>query len=91
MPRHIIIEFDFGSDKHPPFHRVLNFNDSVLYLAQRDEWMSFSLDQIDKTTGQCVHVKSARKLRRVLAKIEKLVEEHGFKGIARLTVIGPPT
>jgi hypothetical protein len=83
-----MIEFDFGSDKDPPFHRVLNFNDSLLYLARGEEWMSFSLDQIDKSTGQGVHVKSARKLRRVLARIEKLVEEHGFKGIARLTVIG---
>jgi hypothetical protein len=70
--------------QQPPFHRVLNFNDSLLALARDDEWMSFSLDQINKTTGQRVHVKSARRLRRVLAKIEKLIEDHGFKGIARL-------
>ena len=90
MPRQIIIEFDFGSDRRPPYHRVLNFNDDLLAFAQNNEWMSFSLDEIDKTTGQCVHVKSVRKLRRVLAKVEELIEDHGFKGIARLTVVTPP-
>ena len=90
MPRLIIIECDFGSDKKPPYYRVLNFNDSLFYLSRGDKWMSFPLAEIDKTTGQRVYVKSARRLRRVLAKIEKLVEDHGLDGIARLTVVVPP-
>jgi hypothetical protein len=90
MPRQIIIECDFGPDKQPPFYRVLDFNDSLFHLAQGDEWMSFPLAEIDKTSGQCVHVKSARRLRRVLAKIEKLVEDHGLERIVRLTVVTPP-
>jgi hypothetical protein len=52
--------------------------------------MSFALDQINKTTGQVVSVKSARKLRRAFAEIEKLIAEHGFAGIARLSVVVPP-
>jgi hypothetical protein len=52
--------------------------------------MLFPLAEIDKTTGQCVYVKSARRLRRVLAKIEKLVEDHGLEGIVRLRVVVPP-
>jgi len=90
MPRQIVIEFDFGADKKSDIHRVRNFNDSLYYMANQDEWMSFALDQIDKITGQRVTVKSARRLRRVSAKIEKLIEEHGFIGIARLYVVNPP-
>ena len=36
MPRHIIIKFDFGSDKYPPFHRVLNLR-LLLHLPLGDE------------------------------------------------------
>jgi hypothetical protein len=86
MPRQIVIECDFGSDKQPPYYRVLDFNTSLFRLARGDKWMSFPLDEIDKTTGQCVHVKSARRLRRILARIEKLVEDHGLEEIVRLTV-----
>jgi hypothetical protein len=37
MPRLIIIDSDFGSDKKPPYHRVLNFNDSLFYLSRGDK------------------------------------------------------
>jgi hypothetical protein len=89
MPRQIIIECDFGPDKEPPFYRVLDFNESLFRLSRNDKWMSFPLEEIDKTTGQCVHVKSARRVRQVLATIEKLIENHGLRGIARLTVVVP--
>jgi len=90
MPRQIIIECDFGSGKKPPFHRVLDFNEALFRLSLNDKWMSFPLEDIDKTTGQCVHVKSARKVRTILATIEKLVEHYGLRGIARLIVVVPP-
>jgi hypothetical protein len=44
---------------------------------------------MDKATTQRVNVKSARRLRRVLVKIEKLIQEHGLEGIACLTVVVP--
>ncbi len=86
MTRQILIEFNFGSDK-PDIHRVRNFNDALYAMARENEAMSFGLDQIDKITGQKVKVKSARKLRRVSAKIAKLIEEHGFTGVASLAVV----
>jgi hypothetical protein len=91
MARQIVIQFDFGDGKQPDVHRVRNFNDSLYYMAREDDCMSFSLDQLDKLTGQRVIVKSARRLRRVSAKIEKLIEDHGFVGSARLSVIIPST
>ena len=91
MPRQIIIEFDYGTDKQLPYYRVLDFDTALFRLARDDKWMSFPLDQIDKTTRQCVHVKSARRLRRVLARIEQLLDEHRLRADARLTVVVPPT
>ena len=88
MPRHIVVEVDFGAQK-PDFRRVFDFNDALYRLARGDKWMSFPLDQIDKTTGQQVAVKSARRLRWVAARIQKLIQEHGLVGIARLTVVVP--
>jgi hypothetical protein len=52
MPRQIVITFDPGAD----IHRVRNFNDSLLYIAREDDWMSFGLDQLDKATDQRVTV-----------------------------------
>lgn len=49
MPRQIIIEFEYGSDKSPPFYRVLDFNESLFRLARKDEWTSFPLDQDHRT------------------------------------------
>jgi hypothetical protein len=83
MPRQIVIEVNFGTQK-PDFRRVFDFNDALYRLARGDKWMSFPLDQIDKTTGQQVAVKSARRLRRVSARVQKLMA-----GIARMTVMVP--
>jgi hypothetical protein len=90
MARHIIIEFDFGPGGTQDIHRVRNFNDALYALAQDDEWMSFSLDQLDKLTGQRIDVKSARKLRRVVANVERLIIDHGFAGLARPSVVVSP-
>src|SRR5262245_51865894 len=86
MARHIVIEFDFGPGGKPDVHRVRNFNDALYALAREDEWMSFSLDQLDKLTGQKVAVKSARRVRRVIAKVERLINDHEFTGIARASM-----
>ena len=90
MARQIVIEFDFGPEKQPDIHRVRNFNDSLYNLARNDDWMSFSIDQLDVITGQRIDVKSARKLRRVLAKVEQLIKDHGFAKVARTSVVIPP-
>ena len=89
MVRQIIIEVDYGPGKRldADVHRVYCFNDALYYLAKTDEWMSFSLDQIDKLTGQRIDVKSARKLRRVLAKVNRLINKQGLAGIARPKVV----
>jgi hypothetical protein len=83
MPRQIVITFDPGAD----IHRVRNFNDSLLYIAREDDWMSFGLDQLDKATDQRVTVKSKRLVHQALAKVEKLIAKHGFAGIAPTSVI----
>ena len=70
----------------PDVHHVRNFNDALYALARDDEWMSFSLDQLDKLTGQKVGVKSAARVRRVMAKVERLINHHGFAGIARASM-----
>jgi hypothetical protein len=87
MPRQVVIEFKYGSDRQSLVHRVLNFNESLFAMARVDEWMSFPLDQIDKVTGQCVSVKSARRLRRVQTKIEQLLDKHRLLKFARLSVV----
>ena len=51
---------------------------------------SFPLSEIDKSTGQCVHVKSTRRVRRALARIEKLIENHKLEGIIHMIVAVPP-
>jgi hypothetical protein len=89
MPRQIVIEFDFSSDKQSKFSRALDFNESLLRLARDDEWVSYPGDQMDRATTHRVDAKSARRLRRVLAKIEKLIQDHGLEGIACLTVVVP--
>ena len=90
MPRQIVIEFDFGPDTRSQLSRALNFNESLFRLARDDEWVSYRREQMDRATTQRVDVRSARRLRRVVAKIEKLIQEHGLEGIARLTVVDPP-
>ena len=90
MPRQIIFVCDYGSDKQALYPRVLDFNESLFRLVRGDRWMSFPLSEIDKTTDQCVHVKSARRVRWALSRIEKLIEDHGLGGIIRLTVMAPP-
>ena len=84
MPRGIIIECDYSSGTS--FSRVLDFNEALFRLAREDKWMSFPLEEIDKTTGQRVHVKSARRLRQALSKNDKLVQKHRLEGTIRLTV-----
>jgi hypothetical protein len=86
MGRQIVIEFDFGPGKQPDIHPVRNFNDSLYHMSRSDDWISFSIDQIDKLTGQRVGVKSARKWRRVLLTVKTLINDHGFAGIARTSV-----
>jgi hypothetical protein len=90
MPRQIVIEFDFGPDKRLQFTRALDFNESLFRLARDDKSISYPGEQMDRATTQRVNVKSARRLRRALAKIENLLKDHGLEGIARLTVIVPP-
>jgi hypothetical protein len=90
MPRQIVIQFDFGLDKQPQFSRALDFNESLFRLARDDKWVSYPRDQMDRATTQRVNVKSARRLRHVLGKIEKIIKDHGLEGIARLTVVVPP-
>jgi hypothetical protein len=87
MPRQILIGFDVGAD----IHRVRNFNDALYSLARKDDSMSFAIDQLDKATGQLVNIKSASRVRRACARIEKLIVDHGFAGIARISVIKRPT
>jgi hypothetical protein len=53
VPRQIIIEFEYGSDKSPPFYRELDFNESLFRLARDDEWMSFPLDQASNLRADC--------------------------------------
>jgi hypothetical protein len=89
MARQIVMEFDYGADRQRDVSRVLNFNESLYNLARDDRWMSFPIGEIDKTTGQRVAVKSARQLRRVSAKIHRLLDDHGLASIARLTVVIP--
>jgi len=89
MPRQIVMEVHIGSNEPTLLHRVLNFNEALLAVAQGDDSMSFPLDQIDKTSGQRIGVKSGRRLRRVLARVEELIEEHGPSEIIRLTVVTP--
>ena len=89
MPRQIIIEFDFSSNKQERFSRALDFNEALFRLARDNDWVSYPRDQMDRATTQRVGVKSARKLRRATAEVEKLIREHGLAGIARLTVAAP--
>lgn len=89
MARQIVIEFDWGTGGCPDIHRVRNFNDALYSLAREHDFISFSLDQLDKLTDQRVAIKSARKVQRVSALIENLIREHGFGGIARSSVIVP--
>ena len=87
MPRQIIIKCDYSSGT--PFYQVLDFNESLFRMARDDKWMSFPLDENDKTSGQRVQVKSKRRLRQVLTMIEKLVQSHGLSGCIQLTVTAP--
>jgi hypothetical protein len=90
MSRQIVIEFDFDTDKPLQFSHALDFNESLFRLACTEESISYSREHMDRASTQVVRVKSARRLRRALAKIEKLIEDHGLTGIARLTVVVPP-
>lgn len=90
MVRRIIIDFDFSLDKQERFSRALDFNEAFFRLARDNKWVSYSMDQMDRATTLCVDVNSARKTRRVVAEIEKLITDHGLAGIARLTVVVPP-
>jgi hypothetical protein len=89
MARQIVIEVDYGADRQWEVPRVLDFNEALYRLARDDKWMSFPLDEIDKPTGQRVAIKSARRLRRAVAEIQELLEDHGLASIVRLTVVIP--
>jgi hypothetical protein len=91
VPRQIIFECDYGCNKQSLYPRVLDFNESLFWLVRGDKWISFPLSEIDKTTGQCVHLKSARRVRWALARIEKLIGDQGLAGVIRMTVVAPPS
>jgi hypothetical protein len=87
MPRRIRIDFDFRGDP-PDIHRVQNFGEDLYRMHLRDDTVDCSIDEIDRaTTVIFATIRSARKSRRVLAEIEALIREHGFGGVARVSVI----
>jgi hypothetical protein len=82
MARQIIIDFDSPAD----VHRVRNFGEDLYGACRDDGWASISLAEVDRATNQLrVTVRSARRVRRVAAMIEKLLERHHFTDTARLT------
>jgi hypothetical protein len=87
MPRRIRIDFDFRGDP-PDIHRVRNFGEDLYRMYLWKDMIACSIDEIDRaTTVIFATIRSGRKSRRVLAEIEALIREHGFGGVARITII----
>lgn len=85
MPRRIRI--DFATDD---IHRVRNFGEDLYRMSLTDRAISCSIDEIDRaTTVIFATIRPARRARRTIAEIEKLLARHGFAGVASITVLPP--
>jgi hypothetical protein len=93
MPRQIRIDFDLVSietRRETAIHRVRNFHEELWMRARETGTILCSLEGIGRTTTIHVTVRSARRLRRELAKIGKLLRRHGFIGTAHIAIVEPP-
>jgi len=91
MAHKIIIDFEPDSDAHSLMHRVRNLGEDLFRACRGDGWASISLEDVDRATNRLVvAVRSARRVRRIAAMIDKLLAEHYFIGKARLTHIHKP-
>ena len=88
MPHQIIIDFDLPVD----IHRMRNFGEDLWRACRDDGWASITLDEVDKATKQlCVTVRVARRVRRIAAMIQKLLERHYLTDTVNLTHVKTPT
>ena len=72
MPRQIIIAFRAPVD----LHKMRNFGEALYHACKNDGWASIALQEVDTATKELrVHVHSARRVQRISAMIEKLLEE----------------
>ncbi|HEV2185745.1 MAG TPA: hypothetical protein VGR70_00960 [Stellaceae bacterium] len=87
MAREIVIDFDFRADQPAggEIHRIRNFLD-LFRACGEDGWASMPLQQVDQATNQLhVAVRSKRRVRKIAALINDLLEKHFLANQARLS------
>jgi hypothetical protein len=91
MARQIVIDFTPGPNRNSDLYRIWIFGEALWAACRTDGWSSISLDDVDHATDKLtVSVRSARRVRRTVQMIEKLLAEHHLDGIAKLTVLKMP-
>ena len=90
MAREIIIDFPTVPSIAPSVHQIRNFGEDLYRLFRDGGWASISLGDVDRATDRLsVKVQSKRQVRRVMAQIEKVLDQHLLANRARLTVVVP--
>ena len=92
VAREILIRFDWqGGDRGRLVHIMRNFGEALFTALRNDNWATIDIAEVDRATDRLrVAVRSARRLRRTRALIEKLLKEHFLSGYATITVSALP-
>jgi hypothetical protein len=90
LSQSIIIHFDLGARGHPEFlniHRFQNFAEALSLELERSELGVLPMEEVDRATTH-VRITKIRKrnVRRCLALIEELLEQHIMKDEANVHV-----
>jgi hypothetical protein len=88
MARQIVINFDMGPDRFSDIHRIRNFGEDLYRHSRDDGWASIAIADVDRATDQLkISVRSARRIRRAVQMIEKLLAQHSLSEMASVSEI----
>jgi hypothetical protein len=88
LAREIVIDFVFREDQEASYeiHRIRNFGEDLHRACEADGWASISWAHVDQATNQLrVTVRSKRRVRRITALINGLLDKHFLANQAKLS------
>lgn len=87
MARHIVIDFDTTAEDSDLNFKIWIFAEDVYRAFRSNELASLSLADVDRVSSQLIiPVRSKRRVRRAVAVIEQVLEEHFLAEVARLSI-----
>ena len=87
MARRILIDFETTPEDADLNFKIWIFAEDLYRALRSNELASLSLDEVDRVSSQLIiPVRSKRRVRRAVAVIEGVLEQHFLTQVARLSV-----